>query len=1616
MCILWPNKPIHQSLLRTAFISVLLTYCAFAKGQCSGISVVADTNESCAPGIFQFKVLGAPAKSLFSWDFGKGHLTGEDTFRLIEPNPKKISLTLYTFLASGSTCTTTVNNIAEVYAPPKPAMAIGQKVYCNTEEAYTVTDKTPNAVFRIWTVEGVNYGDTSNTKTAKFSTDGKKTISLMVEDKNGCRAVKSFPDIAEVISDKSVDIKGLNTNACVNQAMQFSLSTDLKPSDIQAVYWQFPNAFPSSSTDINPSNIRYAKGGRYNASVEVKSNNGCTYNHTSKHIAYPRDSVVLDIWLSDSAVCTPHDVHIIARNKDLVGPLTFDVNKLEDHLIDSISHIKRIATINTAGVYDVLATYQDTFCTSHFYKKDAVEAKQVFARISSSQHYDCEVPFLAKLNDNSQISEAGKVTYRWLVYDTLGNLITASAKKDFEFVVKDSGMYDVELTVRHENGCADSTYSEKFIRGDSIRIDFDPVSEVVCLNQDVLVQNNSLKSTYKVSDFFVWKLYRHGDTTKAIDSSYSYEPIFNARYDDSYDLKVFAYNSLGCTQEEFRENVFKVDEPTAGFRVEQPYQCPNDTFSLISEVTPAEGEYTNRWYIYNQSDTIKAFGRKPVIEIPNSGLYSVEYQISIFGLCQDTSIQQDTIGISGIVSEIILPTNRACGAIPIRPLANIKNHLYGVSDTTIQYNWAVLPNKGYSISNDAIKNPEVYFTESGDYILRLISINASGCRDTAYSDTIHAGLNAKIEFIDTAVCANTALRFNTVYDSFVNKLYYNVTPTASYKVTSISKDSQQLFMSDKGSYSVEVIASRDSICFDTSTQVIKIVSPTADFYAVDSNLYCAPVYQRFRSTSTYADTFFWDFGDGKNLKTTFSNVTTVYEQNTGDLDAYTVRLIAKNKSGCSDTLVKNKSVKVKGPAVQFELVNYRGCEPLEVKLKGKTDNVYKMYIDYGDGEAFGYSLNQPHYYTNSWRIIENTYTPVILVVDKNGCQTAVKSDSSVYVKPSPTAKMDVKDSIACAKLNTRYYYVGNEATSWYWDFEGDGTPDGNGAVGLHRYQVPGRYPLTLINSNAFDCHDTAVTNIHVVRPPSIQMGYDSVTCITKPFQITDLSEVDTTLKSRLWTLETNGTLTQTDDSSFVHDASVAGLLKLKLHLVDSMNCASSDSVQITVRDSSNSGLAQIEVVSVNQQNFVDILAVNPDVAYQWTNINRVGSEVARINANRINYQDSFANVTTQSVCYMIFHEDSCGFESKPSTRHCTVHLSVASTTPSVNELTWTPYVGWANLNATSPYQIWRTVGEDTELLAEIGPGQFTYADSFLSDKDYCYTVVAQHQNGSTKSSSNAVCSKPIYLGNNDETHIKLVTVRDNQYIHVEMESDTGQFILVKQREGGSALEIQTDIDEYDDYNVDVQQHSYVYGVKQLDHCGSESKVGRLGKSIVMQLTKEDVTISLRWNAYHQWLGGVKEYRILRNSSNGFVLFKTLSGNATAIDFNVGAGIVGSNCFKIAAVSETGLISESNETCITGEPIIFIPNAFSPFDHAVNDFFKPYTVFIKSPLDYADGIYDFNIYDKWGGLLFHSNDPIEGWDGTYNAKDLPEGVYVYTFRVKGLDDKIRNYSGSVTLVR
>jgi gliding motility-associated-like protein len=59
---------------------------------------------------------------------------------------------------------------------------------------------------------------------------------------------------------------------------------------------------------------------------------------------------------------------------------------------------------------------------------------------------------------------------------------------------------------------------------------------------------------------------------------------------------------------------------------------------------------------------------------------------------------------------------------------------------------------------------------------------------------------------------------------------------------------------------------------------------------------------------------------------------------------------------------------------------------------------------------------------------------------------------------------------------------------------------------------------------------------------------------------------------------------------------------------------------------------------------------------------------------------------------------------------------------------------------------------------------------------------------------------------------------------------------------------------------------------------------------------------------------------------------------------------------------------------------------------------------------------FAVYDRWGSQLFTSTNPAVGWDGTFNGREMPAGVYVWV--VVGVDyaGKTVERKGTVVLVR
>ena len=94
----------------------------------------------------------------------------------------------------------------------------------------------------------------------------------------------------------------------------------------------------------------------------------------------------------------------------------------------------------------------------------------------------------------------------------------------------------------------------------------------------------------------------------------------------------------------------------------------------------------------------------------------------------------------------------------------------------------------------------------------------------------------------------------------------------------------------------------------------------------------------------------------------------------------------------------------------------------------------------------------------------------------------------------------------------------------------------------------------------------------------------------------------------------------------------------------------------------------------------------------------------------------------------------------------------------------------------------------------------------------------------------------------------------------------------------------------------------------------------------------------------------------------------------------------------------------SDACCT----VFMPDAFTPNGDTNNDTYKAFT-----SCNLAD--FELVIFDRWGTVIFYSNDQNQGWDGTWNGKNLSTGVFVYKLTYNdGNFDHMK--SGNLTLIR
>ena len=440
--------------------------------------------------------------------------------------------------------------------------------------------------------------------------------------------------------------------------------------------------------------------------------------------------------------------------------------------------------------------------------------------------------------------------------------------------------------------------------------------------------------------------------------------------------------------------------------------------------------------------------------------------------------------------------------------------------------------------------------------------------------------------------------------------------------------------------------------------------------------------------------------------------------------------------------------------------------------------------------------------------------------------------------------------------------------------------------------------------------------------------------------------------------------------------------------------------------------------------------------------------------------------------YYIRQIDSCGYESDTSINHSSILLQANSYDYQDIQISWTRYRGWNYIYENDSvvadsvdiiYEIYRSENNlDFERIISIEDtlpfidGSFTYIDKDLCNLNYTYYVLAKHPLiDEFQSRSNKVNLEPMFVDFNQSPILSYSTVNlfDLFTVNGQVIED---YIVTEWEEWDQSDMNYYKIDRYDafygwqeevgimgdslfvDYDVDVYNDEYLYRVSYHDDCGNSSPESNFGSNILLKGTQHKSHYDLNWNAYKKWEGGVRNYIIeyYQHQDNVWIDLETLSGttldyidsdlqkDSLSIAYDFMHGVDTSYCYRVKAISYSDIMSYSNEYCFIAEPTNYFPNAFSPNNDGINDKFeyrfKSYEYDENNTVYSSSFVKSINlqIFNKWGNLVFETNDLDFQWDGNdqNNGEVCPQGAYVISYEMIGFNGSVISDKGIIYLLR
>jgi gliding motility-associated-like protein len=358
-------------------------------------------------------------------------------------------------------------------------------------------------------------------------------------------------------------------------------------------------------------------------------------------------------------------------------------------------------------------------------------------------------------------------------------------------------------------------------------------------------------------------------------------------------------------------------------------------------------------------------------------------------------------------------------------------------------------------------------------------------------------------------------------------------------------------------------------------------------------------------------------------------------------------------------------------------------------------------------------------------------------------------------------------------------------------------------------------------------------------------------------------------------------------------------------------------------------------------------------------------------------------------------------------------------------LKWNNYENWKE--GTQRYEIWlSTNGNNSQLVDSVDNTTTRYTYTNAQDNDILvFQIRAIEKNKANFAFTNnlrinANVNRPM-----DFIYLTDLTVNLNNEIEIKWEWDTDVDFSTGNLNSGTTPDalsprltlpvIGAAQNAFTDNNILPEEEIYYYNIQSTDACG-QVVTSNLGKSIRLKATpKKNFKNTVVWNTGTIQYGTVERYIVYKDGNK----IATLPPTDTTYtdDLNTQEQQEVFNCYWVVAQIKLNLPdgriyytnSQSNQDCCTQGSNILMPNAIAV--NGINNLFRPVIVFSNSIQSYS-----MQIFDRYGSLVFESQDLLDAWNGTKNGAPLQQGVYVYQVRYQAADGTWIEKKGSVMLIK